>query len=106
MGIIINLVQNFVGSNNLNFLMLVGQFGIRFYGGKDVVSFRYIFIMMSFLIKLLFYVYDMFSFIYLFDDNQFVEFEWYCFIIFLVLVNGVEGIGIGYSIKVFNFDVR
>lgn len=41
-----------------------------------------------------------------FDDNLKIEFEWYCFIIFMVLVNGAEGIGIGWSIKFSNYDVR
>lgn len=42
---------------------------------------------------------------FLYDDNQCVEFEWYIFIIFMVLINGVEGIGIGWFCKIFNFDV-
>lgn len=106
MGTIINLAQNFVGSNNLNLLMPVGQFGTRLHGGKDAASPRYIFTMMSSLTKLLFHAHDMPSLTYLFDDNQPVEPEWYCPIIPLVLVNGAEGIGTGYSTKVPNFDVR
>lgn len=106
MGTIINLAQNFVGSNNLNLLMPVGQFGTRLHGGKDAASPRYIFTMMSPLTKLLFHAHDMPSLTYLFDDNQPVEPEWYCPIIPLVLVNGAEGIGTGYSTKVPNFDVR
>ena len=34
MGTIINLAQNFVGSNNINLLMPIGQFGTRIAGGK------------------------------------------------------------------------
>ena len=43
---IINMAQNFVGSNNINLLMPVGQFGTRLQGGKDAASPRYIFTML------------------------------------------------------------
>lgn len=43
MSTIINLAQNFVGSNNINLLMPIGQFGTRLQGGKDAASPRYIF---------------------------------------------------------------
>jgi len=43
MSTIIGLAQNFVGSNNLNMLMPIGQFGTRLHGGKDAASPRYIF---------------------------------------------------------------
>lgn len=46
MGTIINLAQNFVGSNNLNLLQPLGQFGTRIHGGKDAASPRYIFTML------------------------------------------------------------
>ena len=32
---IVNLAQNFVGSNNTNLLVPSGQFGTRLQGGKD-----------------------------------------------------------------------
>jgi len=40
---IINLAQNFVGSNNVNLLVPSGQFGTRLQGGKDHAASRYIF---------------------------------------------------------------
>lgn len=43
MSTIVNLAQNFVGSNNINLLMPIGQFGTRLQGGKDSASPRYIF---------------------------------------------------------------
>jgi len=43
LGTIVNLAQDFVGSNNLNLLEPVGQFGTRLHGGKDSASPRYIF---------------------------------------------------------------
>src|SRR4029078_9145510 len=40
---IINMAQDFVGSNNINLLKPNGQFGTRIQGGKDAASPRYIF---------------------------------------------------------------
>ena len=40
---IVNMAQDFVGTNNVNLLMPVGQFGTRMHGGKDYASARYIF---------------------------------------------------------------
>lgn len=42
----------------------------------------------------------------LFDDNLRIEPEWYVPIIPMVLVNGAEGIGTGWSTKVPNYDPR
>jgi len=43
MSTIINLAQDYVGSNNINLLLPIGQFGTRLQGGKDSASPRYIF---------------------------------------------------------------
>jgi DNA topoisomerase-2 len=43
---------------------------------------------------------------YLRDDNLKIEPEWYIPIIPMVLVNGAEGIGTGWSTKIPNYDVR
>ena len=42
-GAIVNMAQDFVGSNNINLLIPNGQFGTRLQGGKDSASERYIF---------------------------------------------------------------
>jgi len=39
---IIGMAQDFVGTNNINYLMPIGQFGTRNMGGKDAASARYI----------------------------------------------------------------
>uniref|UniRef100_A0A8C5K164 DNA topoisomerase 2 n=1 Tax=Jaculus jaculus TaxID=51337 RepID=A0A8C5K164_JACJA len=103
---IINLAQNFVGSNNLNLLQPIGQFGTRLHGGKDSASPRYIFTMLSPLARLVFPPKDDHTLKFLYDDNQRVEPEWYIPIIPMVLINGAEGIGTGWSCKIPNFDVR
>ncbi|XP_060111232.1 DNA topoisomerase 2-alpha [Heteronotia binoei] len=103
---IINLAQNFVGSNNLNLLQPIGQFGTRLHGGKDSASPRYIFTMLSPLARLMFPPVDDNVLTFLYDDNRRVEPEWYIPILPMVLINGAEGIGTGWSCKVPNFDVR
>ncbi|XP_008687694.2 DNA topoisomerase 2-alpha [Ursus americanus] len=103
---IINLAQNFVGSNNLNLLQPIGQFGTRLHGGKDSASPRYIFTMLSPLARLLFPPKDDHTLKFLYDDNQRVEPEWYIPIVPMVLINGAEGIGTGWSCKIPNFDIR
>uniref|UniRef100_H3A5L4 DNA topoisomerase 2 n=1 Tax=Latimeria chalumnae TaxID=7897 RepID=H3A5L4_LATCH len=103
---IVNLAQNFVGSNNVNLLQPIGQFGTRLHGGKDAASPRYIFTMLSPLTRLLFPPVDDQLLKFLYDDNQRVEPEWYIPIIPMVLVNGAEGIGTGWACKIPNYDPR
>ncbi|XP_053728166.1 DNA topoisomerase 2-alpha isoform X2 [Synchiropus splendidus] len=103
---IVALAQNFVGSNNLNLLQPLGQFGTRLHGGKDSASPRYIFTMLSPLARLLFPPVDDNLLTYNFDDNQRVEPEWYIPIIPTVLVNGADGIGTGWASKIPNYDIR
>ncbi|XP_068610428.1 DNA topoisomerase 2-alpha [Brachionichthys hirsutus] len=103
---IVGLAQNFVGSNNLNLLQPLGQFGTRLHGGKDSASPRYIFTMLSPLTRLLFPPVDGNLLKHNYDDNQRVEPEWYIPIIPTVLVNGAEGIGTGWASKIPNYDIR
>ncbi|XP_060074256.1 DNA topoisomerase 2-alpha-like isoform X2 [Ylistrum balloti] len=106
MGTIINLAQNFVGSNNINTLKPIGQFGTRLHGGKDAASPRYIFTALSPMAKLAFNPKDEPLLESNFDDNQKIEPTWYCPILPMVLVNGAEGIGTGWSTKIANYDPR
>jgi len=106
MGTIINLAQNFVGANNINLLLPIGQFGTRLHGGKDSASPRYIFTALHPLTRLLFNPKDDPLFAYINDDGQQVEPEWYCPILPTILVNGTEGIGTGWSTKIPNFSPK
>lgn len=106
MSTIINLAQNFVGSNNINLLQPIGQFGTRLQGGKDAASPRYIFTMLSPLTRLIFHPHDDPLLKYLRDDNQKIEPQWYIPIIPMVLVNGAEGIGTGWMTKIPNHNPR
>jgi len=106
MGTIVNLAQNYVGSNNINLLQPIGQFGTRINGGKDSASPRYIFTMLSPLARTIFPATDDPLLKDNFEDGMKIEPEWYCPIIPMVLVNGAEGIGTGWSTKIPNFNPR
>lgn len=101
---IVNLAQDFVGSNNINLLLPLGQFGSRLQGGKDAASPRYIFTSLSPLARLIFNENDSPLLKYLNDDNLSIEPEFYVPIIPMLLVNGAEGIGTGWSTSIPNFN--
>lgn len=103
---IIGLAQNFVGSNNINLLMPNGQFGSRAQGGKDHASPRYVFTQLSKVTRYLFPENDDHTLNYLEDEGQMVEPEYYVPIIPMVLVNGAEGIGTGWSTLIPNYNPR
>ena len=103
---IISMAQNFVGSNNINLLKPVGQFGTRLMGGKDFSSPRYIFTHLEPIARLIFNKNDDELLVYLKDDGYPIEPEYYVPIIPMVLVNGAEGIGTGYSTFIPKFDPK
>jgi DNA topoisomerase-2 len=96
-GAIVGMAQNFCGSNNLNLLRPIGQFGTRLLGGKDAASARYIHTDLDPVSDLLFPVADDPVLGYMDDDGVEIEPEHYIGVIPLGLVNGAEGIGTGYS---------
>ncbi|XP_015784056.1 DNA topoisomerase 2-alpha-like [Tetranychus urticae] len=106
MSTIVSLAQDFVGSNNINLLLPLGQFGTRLQGGKDAASARYIFTKLSPLARKIFSKLDEPLLHYLYDDNQRVEPEYYVPILPMVLVNGADGIGTGWSTKIPNYNPR
>lgn len=105
-GTIVGMAQNFVGSNNISLLEPVGQFGTRLQGGKDAASARYIFTKMSALARTVFPINDDPLLSYLTDDGQSIEPEWYIPIIPMVLVNGSDGIGTGWSSTIPTYNPR
>ena len=95
MATIINLAQDFVGSNNMNLLMPNGQFGTRDQGGKDHAAARYIFTELAPVIRNVMHPADDAILTYQQDDGKQVEPEWYMPTVPMVLINGAEGIGNG-----------
>lgn len=118
---IVGLAQNFVGSNNINFLVPAGQFGTRLHGGSDAASARYIFTRLRFvfihfvtekcfpsnfspLALALFNKNDEPLLAYLNEDGMSIEPEWYCPILPTVLINGAHGVGTGYSTDIPSYN--
>jgi len=94
------MAQDYVGSNNLNLLVPSGQFGTRITGGKDSASPRYIFTRLQQNVKTLFNEHDNVLLEYLDDDGMTIEPKYYIPILPMILVNGSEGIGTGYSTNI------
>jgi len=103
-GAIINMAQTFVGSNNINLLKPNGQFGTRVKGGKDAASERYTFTELNPLTRYIFPQMDDCVLNYLDDDGTRVEPEYYVPIIPFALVNGISGIGTGFSCSIPPFN--
>jgi DNA topoisomerase-2 len=94
---IVCMAQNFIGANNINLLYPSGNFGTRPFGGSDASSARYIFTRLDKITKVVFNDKDSDLLKYLEDDGQTIEPEFFLPIIPMILVNGCEGIGTGYS---------
>ena len=99
-GAIVKMAQNFVGSNNINLLKPNGQFGSRLSGGEDAASERYIFTMLNPVARAIFPAHDDAILNYKDDDGLLVEPEYYIPIIPFCLVNGISGIGTGFSCEI------
>ena len=105
-GTIVAMAQDFVGSNNINFLMPSGQFGSRLMGGKDSASARYIFTRLSPETRKIFPPVDDNLLKYLDDDGDQIEPEYYVPTIPTLLVNGSSGIGTGFSTDIPSYDPK
>ncbi|CAN8067785.1 unnamed protein product [Agarophyton chilense] len=103
---IVSMAQDFVGSNNVNLLVPAGQFGTRLQGGKDAASPRYIFTKLAPVARALFPKEDDPLLSYLKDEGMQIEPMWYCPVIPVVLVNGSEGIGTGWSSSIPCYNPR
>ncbi|KAF7987881.1 hypothetical protein HCN44_003744 [Aphidius gifuensis] len=103
---IVNLAQDYVGSNNINLLLPIGQFGSRSTGGKDAASPRYIFTKLSPLTRLIFHKHDDALLQHEISDNKKIEPTYYIPIIPMILVNGADGIGTGWMTKIPNHNPR
>jgi DNA topoisomerase-2 len=105
-GAIINMAQDYTGSNNLNILHPNGQFGTRIKGGKDAASARYIFTYLNDWVKTVFNKYDNELLNYLDDDGSPIEPDFYVPTIPMLLVNGSEGIGTGWSTNIPSYNPK
>ena len=97
---IVGMAQTFVGSNNINLFFPSGQFGTRLHGGKDAGSSRYIYTRLNNITRTIFHKDDDQLLEYLTDEGIPIEPKYYVPVIPMVLVNGSEGIGVGWSSSV------
>jgi DNA topoisomerase-2 len=105
-GAIVNMAQDFVGSNNIHLFSPNGQFGTRLQGGKDSASERYIFTKLEKITRSIFSPLDDPILNYLDDDGSKVEPVFYLPILPMVLVNGSRGIGTGFSSEILCYHPR
>lgn len=103
-GTIVNMAQTFVGSNNINLLEPIGQFGTRLSGGKDCAQARYIHTMLSGNTDTIFDKRDNPLLKYCDDDGLLVEPVYYVPTIPMLLVNGSSGIGTGWMTDIPSFN--
>ncbi|SMQ45370.1 unnamed protein product [Zymoseptoria tritici ST99CH_3D7] len=100
---IVGLAQTFVGSNNINILEPSGNFGSRLQGGSDAASARYIYTRLSPFARRLFHQTDEALLTYNTDDGKTIEPEMYIPIVPMILINGADGIGTGWSTSIPNY---
>lgn len=103
-GTIINLAQTFVGSNNVNCLEPSGNFGSRLQGGSDAASARYTFTRLSPFARLIFNSADEPLLTYNTSDDKRIEPEVYVPVVPMILINGADGIGTGWSSNIPNYN--
>ncbi|MCJ1386739.1 DNA topoisomerase 2 [Xylographa soralifera] len=101
---IVGLAQTFVGSNNVNCLEPSGNFGSRLQGGSDSASARYIYTRLSPFARRIFHQLDEPILKYNTDDDHTIEPEMYVPVVPMVLINGADGIGTGWSSSIPNYN--
>ncbi|KAM5483676.1 DNA topoisomerase 2 [Microsporum audouinii] len=101
---IVGLAQTFVGSNNINCLEPSGNFGSRLQGGSDSASARYIYTRLSPFARRLFHPADEPLLVNNTDDGKVIEPETYVPVVPLILINGADGIGTGWSTSIPNYN--
>ena len=93
-----------MGSNNINLLEPIGQFGKRNDGGKSAANARYVHTRLLSFARLIYHPDDDVLLEYLSEDGKKIEPKWYVPVIPMILVNGAEGIGTGWSTSIPNFN--
>jgi len=96
-GAIIKMAQDFVGAQNINLLVPSGIFGSRLMGGSDAAAPRYIHTYIEPISQLLFKAVDTNVLNYLDDNGKIIEPEYFLPVLPIILINGTNGIGTGWS---------
>lgn len=98
-GTIVGMAQDFWASNNIAFLYGKGNFGNR-KESDNASSARYISSFLNPVSKALFHKDDLPLLNYLEEDNKNIEPDFYLPVLPTVLVNGLDGIGTGFSCQI------
>jgi DNA topoisomerase II len=101
---IVGLAQTFVGSNNINCLEPSGNFGSRLQGGSDAASARYIFTRLSPFARRIFHQADEPLLTHGTNEGKKIEPHTYVPVVPMVLINGTDGIGTGWSSSIPNYN--
>lgn len=101
---IVGLAQDFVGSNNVNVLEPSGNYGSRIQGGGDCASPRYIYTRLSPFARKVFSALDEPLLTYNIDDDKKIEPVTYFPVVPMILINGADGIGTGWSTSIPNYN--
>ncbi|CAH0055093.1 unnamed protein product [Clonostachys solani] len=101
---IIGLAQTFAGWNNINCLETCGNFGSRLAGGSDAASPRYLSTRLSAWTLKIFSALDEPSLKMCHELGKETEPEVYAPVIPMILVNGANGIGTGWSTSIPNYN--
>lgn len=99
---LIGLAQDYSGSNNLNYLKPIGQFGSRL--SSEASAPRYIFTELSDAFRKIFKKEDDIILNYLESDGQTVEPDYYIPILPNILINGARGMGTGYATHILKYN--
>lgn len=102
--VIIGMVQRFVGSNNIPWLCQEGQFGTRFYLGKNAPAPRYIHTMPEAVMPYIIRREDDPILVRIKEEGKVAEPISYYPVIPMVLVNGCQGIATGFSTLIPNHN--
>jgi DNA topoisomerase-2 len=94
---ITSMAQNFLGSNTINLLQPIGQFGSRLLGGKDSAAARYIHTALEPIVSTLIHKADEPLLKAQDDDGMDIEPEYYLPAVPMLAINGALGIGTGFS---------
>jgi DNA topoisomerase-2 len=101
-GTITKLAQNYPGSNNLNYLQPMGQFGSRL--SETPASSRYIYTRLAPCFRKIFKKEDDCILKHLEEDGDQIEPEFYLPILPNVLVNGANGMGTGFATNIYPYN--
>lgn len=97
---IIKMAQTFINSNNIPYFTQGGNFGSRISNGDDAASARYIFTSLQKITKIIFNVIDENIIEYNYDGEIKIEPKFYIPILPMILINGAQGIGTGWSTNI------